>query len=1207
MNRRKITHQAKALGALVAVSLLGCTLRSSQDQSGVASAPQQPSALASASIDPPIVFASISGLPPQYIDAGPQKGLGWREYETLQVRKGLKSDGIRLVQEWMTPSRITHEFHERSPICTYPVEWMNPSETFSSTTSKSQSSKDFRDLRMIYSIPLNLGGLEGISIIFNKEDFSRFKPHLLPNGNLDIHSLINDHALKTLLIRDKDYGQFTKIFTTTSETGEQIVRPEFAENIELRVIRDNRQIVEMLKARRFDYTFSQIIEDQDLKDSKIAADELMRLTFKTPRIKDEKDPNLVLVSIGCSDHPLSRKAMPWINKWIEASRGTGWVKATMAYRNQLDPGFQGDYIASTVFRFGAKLLSGTFDQWYPQQQKLYPGLALFPAPTSIQKFEVRAEAQLPLRWAAVRDCQDCLTVFNESETSLAVPMRAGSTGQTILAPYVHGNIAGTLSASQLGEIQSKAALSGSSPTRFEDLKLDRFGQVRKLTVFAAGLGSEVVRELIPFLASRSLEEVSLFGLGQEESRLLIPYLPKTLRSLNLTSSSLSLSKIEEVIAGMPLVSLHLNDSQITERQLDTLLMHLPSSVEHLSLGFLRASWGGKAPLTFGQRMPPGLKTLDLEASSLYDGQLRLFAQALPRTLQSLKLGYNRLTPHSLVPLFQKEFPSLVELDLSENSIHPKFIGTLKIPESVKSLSLQVCELTPESLRKIQLPKQIESLDVHGNALGDEGVMRFLEHLGSQVDLLNLSKTELSQKAIRALVENRQVKKVNTLVLQLNRLTDQEALLLSEAKFKLGFLDLKSNRVMNAGAEKLAERIIPNLIGLDLSDNPIAEHGVQEVSKALPSKLRILKLSSLLSLDLEALVPHIPKGLEVLDLSGNMLSDSDLRLLAPSLPDSLRALDLSLSNFSAAGFLSLSQHLPQGLHALSLGSVPLDDSSALLLASSLPRGLRSLSLGKGRLTKESMSRLSTRLPASLEILRMKGIRVEGDDFSSLFQSLPISLRILQVAGAPIAAESLKSVRWPQALKTLDLNAAKVGDSGAVQLAQSLPGTLERLILEDNDLGDVALGAIAKRPLDHVFGFWIAGNRFTYRGLKALLLSARGCPHYLFAGILGFKELPRKEFTPELLKNVRLLHTSSLQVPPKDLIALIANLPEDFWTLEPTSMGLRLEHVADLIRALPKNLQNLDVAGNEIGEKGLVLLTEHQRKLGQKGHALSVTGK
>ena len=114
----------------------------------------------------PIVFAGLSGLSPQFIDQGPDKGYGWAEYETYEIRKALKEEGFSIKQDWMTPARIAHEFKIGSPICTYPVKWRDPAKTFATKPNR------------IYSIPIKLEGDEFYKLIFHKEDLSKISKTL---------------------------------------------------------------------------------------------------------------------------------------------------------------------------------------------------------------------------------------------------------------------------------------------------------------------------------------------------------------------------------------------------------------------------------------------------------------------------------------------------------------------------------------------------------------------------------------------------------------------------------------------------------------------------------------------------------------------------------------------------------------------------------------------------------------------------------------------------------------------------------------------------------------------------------------------------------------------------------------------------------------------------------------------------------------------
>ena len=61
----------------------------------------------------------------------------------------------------------------------------------------------------IYSIALDFDEETGRGIIINQDDFPKFKRHINSNGSVNMESLIEDHSLKIVLVRDVDYGPLT--------------------------------------------------------------------------------------------------------------------------------------------------------------------------------------------------------------------------------------------------------------------------------------------------------------------------------------------------------------------------------------------------------------------------------------------------------------------------------------------------------------------------------------------------------------------------------------------------------------------------------------------------------------------------------------------------------------------------------------------------------------------------------------------------------------------------------------------------------------------------------------------------------------------------------------------------------------------------------------------------------------------------------------
>ena len=123
--------------------------------------------------------------------------------------------------------------------------------------------------------------------------------------------------------------------------GNQSSRKEYQDHVILLLIKDNRQILEMLNAHRFDYVFADSIEDQDFKVTGIKREKFKEVGYQTDRIgQNIQDPKIVMVSIACSIHPLTLKLLPSINEKISRLRGYKWFDAKSQYRSNLDPKFK---------------------------------------------------------------------------------------------------------------------------------------------------------------------------------------------------------------------------------------------------------------------------------------------------------------------------------------------------------------------------------------------------------------------------------------------------------------------------------------------------------------------------------------------------------------------------------------------------------------------------------------------------------------------------------------------------------------------------------------------------------------------------------------------------------------------------------------------------------------------------------------------------
>ena len=636
----------------------------------------------------------------------------------------------------MTPARIAHEFKIGSPICTYPVKWRDPAKTFATKPDR------------IYSIPIKLEGNESRKLIFHQEDLPKFQKHFDKKGDLNIDSLLQDKALKTLLVRDFDYGSLGLKVLDVDAQGDQFVRKEYQDHVILLLVKDNRQILEMLNAHRFDYVFADSIEDQDFKLTGIKKEKFKEVGYQTERIgQNIRDPKIVMVSIACSIHPLTLKLLPSINEKISRLRECKWFMAKSQYRSSLDPQFKysiGDGLLN--FQFRGVFEAGGADYWYPRQQKLFPDLLLSPSPSPQIKRDPIAVVSHPLRWRALSEENGAVTILHESSPNYRKPINIQG-----FVPSFSGFIYPEafnqryLSAPQRKLYFNPGDLFNhpTAVTDFKKLNLNKFIQSKKLTLFANGLSLDELKVLAPLFPA--LKEVVIFGAGTDETTYLVSLLPKQLERLTLISCSLSQSDIHTRIQGMPLKVLHLTTSQVTQRQMGTLISNIPESITELSLAYHRGAFSREVAKAFETRSWPHLTFLDLENDVLFDEHLDSLAKAIPSQIKTLKLGFNYFHPQALIRFFHRDFPQLEELDLSNSPVGSSLDEGVTFPPHIKKLFLWSSGITSENLRKIRLPQELEVLDLSDNELGDEGVLEFLSHLSKKVQYLNLSGTKVGDK------------------------------------------------------------------------------------------------------------------------------------------------------------------------------------------------------------------------------------------------------------------------------------------------------------------------------------------------------------------------------------------------------------------------------------------------------------------------------
>lgn len=1187
------------LALAIALSLSACRRSQEIKSISVSSNDQNPNS--NPSLTPknsePLIWAGLSGLTPKFIDSGPNRGTGWVEYQTLGIRKALSEEGFGVEVQYMTPARIAHELRKKSPICFYPVEWKDPKNTILSANDR------------IYSVPLDLGGETSRKIIFNKLDLPRFKKHIDPKGDLLLDSLLKDQSLKTLLVRDRDYGALNDQLLEINSQGDQIVKKEYEKNVSLRVTRDNLQILEMLNARRFDYTFSDSIDPSEFARAKLDASSFLQLRFSAASVWSVDAPNLVLVSAVCSRHPLSIQAMPYVNEAIIQARGQDWVKRVANYRNKTSPYLPLDqdgldvFFNSTVYRFKGELAANKTERWYTQQIAKVPGLKLLPDRSASKAGELPdVKAHTP-KWHIVKPTPNSLMILNDAFPGITDRLWTHA-NRFLFAPYEFSK--SYFRANEQNIIENRLFLNDSqSIPHFRELPLRDGAKFERLILAARGLTVSDLQILKPIFSSGSLKEVMILGAGESAARFLVSILPQQLTLLNMTSSSLTDSGIETQIRKMPLKALHLSNSQLTPLQLRLLLQNINPKIEELSLGWQRRAWNLSNVDTFNTQHFDHLKYLDLEMCHLFESHVISLAKGLSSHLKVLHLGSNFLTPQAAQTLLLKPFPNLVDLDLSGavqgdgwSFVFSSNGGTpLQFPPNLKRLGLARTHLTPATLSRVRWPKSLSSLDLSRNPLGDVSLDSLISHFDAQMENLSLDATHIGNKFFNELVKNGKIRRIRDLSLNNNDLDNDSLTLLSKANLELTKLALDGNRITDSGAKIIAKNWMPRLQSFSIAENLIDAPGIAYLADSFGPELRSLNLASNRGVNAQSLAEKIPPKLQTLDLSDLQLSDREISILAPSLPRDLKELKLSGSIFRLAGTKSLATHLPRSLLVLAVGNLGLDEGGHRLLASALPGSLNTLLWGSGVLNQEEALAFAKGLPKGLIDLDLEKISFTHlESFQGVLTSIPSSLTQLRMSGIKVASTggSEWKMEWPSNLRSLELWGVDFGLRGRLSWLEGLPAALENLEFHDFTLGEKGGRILLKQnfPNSNFVSFRSSG--ITGAMGMQLLHHFHGTPGLELAGLIQTQDsdllkLQKQDLSGTIdigLDNARYSNKAveyflSLLDPNTDYIAL-------------ASLRLTVSGVDALIRQLPPRLRNLSIVGNPIGEKGIAKFRAYQRE-------------
>lgn len=1135
-----------------------------------------------------IVWAGLAGVPPRYFDSGENRGLGYLEVQSKEIRKALTGAGYQLRYEYYATPRLDYEFTQKRPLCFYPFQWRDPKTYFQKKTDR------------ILSIPLDFNE-SSHKIIIRKGEEQRFKHLRDKTGNIKLSHLLRDTGLKTLLPSVKELPDEFRAVYLVQKDGTFEIAPEFQKNISTRRFHENSQLIQMLKGNRIDYLFDVFVEAEDYQ--MVGRRDLLfsQLTYDSKSVTQILDPRINFSSVACTIHPLSIEAMPIINSAIAQVRGNSWLLKNLAYQRNFDSEIKvPDSYNTFPYRF-PEVTQGKADGWYADQVAQIEGLKLFaPEAKELEGPPPVASGHVRPRWLALRPRHGSLWILHEVDfLDLQMLSKGHLRFSQIWQGYYESERMTSFWSQEERELLSKMKsenLEGSED--FRDVVqrwVARADEIEDFRILARGLSGGDLKLAAPLVRGKRLRTLSLNYLNSDAAGVILPEVPFNLEGFNLGGSSLGKVEVGPILSKMKqLKSLNLSVTRLQAGDFANALLSLPSELEVLSAGWNLSDWSPLLANQFGSKPFPKLRVLDLENSGLSDLHCPLFT-GVGSALRELRLNLNFLTSNCLGKVFNRPFPNLMMLELNSILISNRPGIQLKIPGSVQLLDLSQAKLDAERLSHIQLPSGLKGLRVFENDLNSAALKSLFAHLGPHLEVLDLADASKSGDEVLSLLSGSKVKTIQELDLSgipIGNKNYQEWAQKSPIE-SMASLDLSGSGLKNDGLKSIAERWGSKLLSIDVSQNGITEAGISNLSEQAPQLMELIA-SQLISLDLGLLSAAFPKKLRKLSLSGNDLTDRDLEALKLILPSHLRVLNLAQSKFRSAGAKALA-HAAPNLISLNLTGINPGDSGWAWIASGLSPYLKELSIGSGTLSAATTELWTKNIPPHLAGLDLNGMHFDAKSSREFFSSIHDGLIFFGFVGngtwTEAAAQAFSSLN-SKSLNRMMITTDRLSSKGYRLLFESLPDSLHALHLVTHLPDQIALSALGQR----------LSNRVPVVELSRLKASGSVLKEFKNARPLAFAGFGMQlegslisDLGKEFFERAQIIMLNGVKMEGSDLIQLMRNLPAGLSHMTLRSVNLKYQQVEPLIAALPRGLRSLDLGGNEIGAAGIQKLEDYKRKI------------
>jgi uncharacterized protein (TIGR02285 family) len=1132
-------------------------------------------------------WLSLTGLEPMFFSTGPMKGMGWVENYTDAIRSAMEANGIEVDMDYTTAARVEYELGLDGPICHFPFNLRRPEKYFK-TESKS---------KLIHSYPLWLDGDKTAHIVIRKGERGRFEKHLRENGDLDLESVVRDPRLKTLLIRDRDYGPIGDMLTRRAEDGEQQLQADF-QHVHLMVASSNIQVIQMLSAKRFDYAIAESINPTDLAKAGLDKEQFEYLSYKTAAITSPEDPRLIWKTIACTDTKITRQAVKIANQLISGMHYT-IRKGLHYYRKKLS---QNKNLSAFNLELGQKLsLSSGEPYWYKLQstKELSPNASLKLPPLNsvrpaisrngIEWYQYRINKRLLLaNHLGLLNAQGQYEKINVGRVSTY------SFGYREFWPLMPEQLRADINQINIalpGKKNFQQLVPSNGDNGGGDVK-----KVEEVTILAETLVASDAKHLVKLLSGQKIRKLRIIGGGIGFMQALIPLLPKNLEALNLLGCALPDAKLATLISPK-LVQLQLIDIVLNRGELLKVFQALPAGLEELSVASLRGIWRPDMVEVLAAKDFPKLKVFRLYRERLPPKQLATLAKRFIKTGVEL-LWFDRFYP-ALISHLRGVFPAtLREIRFRASRLGPE----LKFGKALKSFSL---ELSSFDSIGVHFDGKLSTFRFYPHLTSEEaalGLRSMANKLSTQMETLDLEKSQISAKALGQFLDKSKLKSVREVNLSGTDTNDTILEKLHGMGLRPQALLLGNAKITGQGLKSITNWWGKTLVKLDVSDNFLQGRDIEAFCRGASDRLKRLSLNGAVKLKLSHILPCLRPSLRQLSLDGTYLSARDMVKLAAAA--SQFAINLVLpqwytyTQFNKAFYSSLGMASTLTMTLDYNPKTSGDDFPDL----SGKGGYRFINLTLGEMTPTQAKGLALKLPKVSRFLWVQAENRSADTNRAFCENIsPHILRLSWESAKVDVCEVL--FKRSQNLRGLEYDHRGLGGEGRGETRPlNLPKTIQTLQLWDTKTGPSIIEKILASELPALY--WIMIHN--YQGdLRKILTNGPGLQTLRVELNQPLPQDTDQLPWPTNLKDIRFDRS---KLTARQLMRILKTLPPDLVSLWLTSTQLSYTDIPELLTHIfPKFHGPFGglLRHNNFGDRGRRQLSEYARERRRAGDEFWLT--